>query len=128
MSRLGRNVKNMVLKWKSKWVSTSLTSTIEVLREEVELSNMRTAYVMHIPNTLSLISASNNREENSNSVCLLQSTSFSTVTSGALFHGGYLVVRIKRCAVQNQRTTLSYFSLNKHSRSLRYCDYDFDLK
>ena len=62
MSQLGRNVKNMVLKWKSKWVSTSLTSTIEVLREEVELSNMRTAYVMHIPNTLSLISASNNRE------------------------------------------------------------------
>ena len=47
---------------KSKRVSTSLTSTIEVLREEVELSNTRTAYVMHIPNTLSLISARNNRK------------------------------------------------------------------
>ena len=47
---------------KSKCVSTSLTSTIEVLREEVELSNTRTAYVMHIPNTLSLISARNNRK------------------------------------------------------------------
>ena len=49
---------------KSKCVSTSLTSTIEVLREEVELSNTRTrtAYVMHIPSTLSLISARNNRK------------------------------------------------------------------
>ena len=48
---------------KSKWVSKSLTSTIEVLREEVELSNTRTAYVMHIPNTLSLTSARNNRKQ-----------------------------------------------------------------
>ena len=38
-------------------------STIEVLREEVELSNTRTAYVMHIPNTLSLTSARNNRKQ-----------------------------------------------------------------
>ena len=38
----------MALEWKSKWVSRSLTSIIEVLREEVELSNTRTAYVMHI--------------------------------------------------------------------------------
>ena len=42
----------MALKWKSKWDSTSLISAIEVLREEVELSNTRTAYVRHIPNTL----------------------------------------------------------------------------
>ena len=48
---------------KSKWVSKSLTSTIEVLREEVELSNTRTAYVMHIPTTLSLTSARNNRKQ-----------------------------------------------------------------
>ena len=33
-----------------------------ILREEVELSNTRTAYVMHIPNTLSLTSARNNRK------------------------------------------------------------------
>ena len=32
-------------------------------REEVELSNTRTAYVMHIPNTLSLTSARNNRKQ-----------------------------------------------------------------
>ena len=37
--------------------------TTEVLREEVELSNTRTAYVMHIPNTLSLTSARNNRKQ-----------------------------------------------------------------
>ena len=30
---------------------------------EVELSNMRTAYVMHIPNTLSLTSARNNGKQ-----------------------------------------------------------------
>ena len=32
----------------------NIHGTIEVLREEVELSNTRTAYVMHIPTTLSL--------------------------------------------------------------------------
>ena len=60
----GRNVIKMALKWKSKWVSTSLISTIEVLQglEEVELSDTHTAYIMHIPNTLSLISARNNRK------------------------------------------------------------------
>ena len=31
--------------------------------EEVELSNTRTAYVMHIPNTLSLTSARNNHKQ-----------------------------------------------------------------
>ena len=35
----------------------------EVLREEVELSNTRTAYVMHIPNTLSLTSARNSSKQ-----------------------------------------------------------------
>ena len=32
-------------------------------REEVELSSKRSAYVMHIPNTLSLTSARNNRKQ-----------------------------------------------------------------
>ena len=49
--------------------------TTEVLREEVELSNTRTAYVMHIPNTLSLTSARNTRKQKCNSVSL-RSTSF----------------------------------------------------
>ena len=42
-------------------VNKHKSSTIEVLREEVKLSNTRTAYVMHIPNTLILISAKINR-------------------------------------------------------------------
>ena len=63
ISHLGHNVIKKVFKWKSKWVSTSETSTIEALREEVELSNTRTAYVMHIPTTLSLTSARNNRKQ-----------------------------------------------------------------
>ena len=33
--------------------------------EEVELSNMITAYIMHIPNTLSLSLARNNRKQKS---------------------------------------------------------------
>ena len=36
---------------------------IEVLREEVVLSNTRIAYVMHILNTLSLTSARNKRKQ-----------------------------------------------------------------
>ena len=50
---LGNNVIKKAFKWKSKWVRTRLTSTIEVLREEAELNNTRTASVMHIPNWVS---------------------------------------------------------------------------
>ena len=35
----------------------------EVLCEEVELSNTHTAHVMHIPNTLNLISTRNNSKQ-----------------------------------------------------------------
>ena len=63
LHQLGHNVIKMVLEWKSKWVSTSLTSTIEVLCEEVELSSTPSAYLMHIPYTLSLISAENPRKK-----------------------------------------------------------------
>ena len=42
---------------------TSSTSTIEVLREVVELSNTGTAYVMYIPNTLSLTLARKNSKQ-----------------------------------------------------------------
>ena len=38
-------------------------STIKVLSEEVELSNRRTAYVLHITDTLSLFAARNNRRQ-----------------------------------------------------------------
>ena len=52
ISQLERNGIKMVLKWESKWDSTSLTSTIDVLLKKVELSNTLTACVMHISNTL----------------------------------------------------------------------------
>ena len=43
---------------------------MEVLQEEVKLSNTRTAYVLHIPNTFSLILPRNNQSENSNTISL----------------------------------------------------------
>ena len=45
--------------------------------------------------------------ENSNNVSL-QSTSINNVTLHALSYGGQLVMRSKRCAVQNQRITLMF--------------------
>ena len=51
------------LKFAHKWskyltnLLSGLTHSSEVLRKRVELSNTRTAYVMHIPCILSLISA-----------------------------------------------------------------------
>ena len=66
-------------------VRTSLTSTIEVLREEVELSNTRTAYVMHIPNTLSLTSARNNRKQKFPIAFLFSKLHFNNVTEMLFF-------------------------------------------
>ena len=43
---------------------------MEVLQEEVKLSNKRTAYVLHISNTFSLILPKNNQSENSNTISL----------------------------------------------------------
>ena len=51
-------------------IKVSNSTYYEVLREEVELSNTRTASVMYIPNTLSLTSARNNRKQNFQSVSL----------------------------------------------------------
>ena len=73
-----------------------LTSTIEVLREEVELRNTRTVYVMHIPNALSLTSAK------IPIAFFFSQRHFNNVTSNAPFYGGHLVMRSNRCAVQNQ--------------------------
>ena len=74
VSQLGHNVIKMALKWKSKRVSTSLTST-QLLCEEVELSNMRTVYIMDIPSTPILTSEKTTASEYPDSVPL-QSTSF----------------------------------------------------
>ena len=76
-------------------------------REEVELSNTRTAYVMHIPNTLSLTSVRNNSKQkfqlHFSSVNLI----LIILLHMLFFYGGHLVMRSKRCAVQNRRITLS---------------------
>ena len=57
----------------------------EVLREEVELSNTRTAYVMNIPNTHSLTAARNNRKQKIPIEFLFSELHLNNVTSDAFF-------------------------------------------
>ena len=69
--------------------STSLTFTIEGLGEEVELINTRlAAYVMHIRNKLSLISARKNCHRKFHSLKFLFDRIHFNVSAGALFHCG----------------------------------------
>ena len=64
-------------------VNKHKSSTIEVLREEVKLSNTRTAYVMHIPTKLSL---SKKQPQAKIAVAFLfGQLHFNNVTSHALF-------------------------------------------
>ena len=76
-------------------------------REEVEFSNKRTAYVMHIPNTPSLTSARNNRkqkfQERSSSV------NFILIM---LLHMLFFTAAILLCAVQNQGITVRTFQFS----------------
>ena len=49
---------------------------------------------------------------------------FNNVTSHALFYGGHLVMRSKRCAVQNQGITLKTPCLRKSGKiTLSFCDW-----
>ena len=73
-----------------------------VLREEVELRNTRTAYVMHIPTTLSLTSARNNRKQKLQK--RFSSVNFILIL---LLHMLFFTEVILLCAVQNQGITLS---------------------
>ena len=93
ISHLGHSVIKKAFKWRWIKVRTSLTSTIEVLREEVELSNTRTAYVMHIPNTLSLTSARNNRKQKFPIAFLFSKLHFNNVTEMLSFYSGHLLMR-----------------------------------
>ena len=80
----------------------------EVLREEVELSNTRTAHVMHIPTTLSLMHLGKKQPQAKIAIAFFfGQLHFNNITSHALFYGGHLVMRSKRCAVQNQGITLN---------------------
>ena len=97
----------MALKWKSNYVSTSLTATIEVLCEEVKRSNARTAYIMHIPSTYIESHLGKKQPQPKIPIAFLFSQlHFNNVFSDALFHGGQLVTRSK-IALQNQRITLN---------------------
>ena len=69
---------------------------IEVLSEEVELSNTRTAYVMHIPSPLSLTSARNNRKQKLQKLFFGQ-LHFNNVTSHAFFFTEAILL----CAVRD---------------------------
>ena len=97
------------LKWKSKWISTNSTSTIEVLREEVELSN---TYAYCLRYALSHHTESHLGKKQPQAkiaiAFLFSQLHFNNVTSHALFYGGHLVMRSKRCAVQNQGITLRW--------------------
>ena len=68
---------------------------------------MSTAYViMHIPNTVSPISARKKLQTKILIEFLFNQLHFKNVTLDALFHGGHLVMRSKRCTVQVKRITL----------------------
>ena len=75
----------------------------EVLREEVELSNTRTAYVMNIPNTHSLTSARNNRKQKIPIEFLFSELHLNNVTSDAFF----FTVAILLCAVRDAQSKTS---------------------
>ena len=46
---------------------------------------------------------------------------FNNVTSHALFYGDHLVMRSKRCAVQNQGITLKYKTVNRGCLKNHFC-------
>ena len=97
---------------KIKVSKNKLTSTIEILREEVELSNTRTASVLYIPNTLSLTSARKRPQAKIPVAFLFSKLHCNNVTEMLFFTAAILL-----CAVQNQRITLM---LNKLLASF-YC-------
>ena len=68
---------------------------------------------MHIPTTL----ARNNRKQKTAIAFLFGQLHFNNVTSHALFYEGHLVMRSKRCAMQNQGITLSLDLLNDQQDS-----------
>jgi len=82
---------------KNQFLHKSLTSTIEGLGEEVEISSKRTFYIMHIPNP------SSQPQSKIPLTFLFDQLYYNNVSSDALFHGGHPDMHNERCAVQNQR-------------------------
>ena len=77
------------------------------LYNEVEVSNMRIADVMHNPDTLRLISNRNKMLKPLTLKFLFDRLHVSNVYSDAPFNKGHLATRSKRCAAENQRITLN---------------------
>ena len=89
-------------------VRTSLTSTIEVLREEVELSNTRAYCFCYAHSQHSESHLGKRQPQAKISIAFLFSKlHFSNVTEMLFFYGGHLLIRSTRCAVQIQRITLT---------------------
>jgi len=88
----------MALKKKSKSVSTSLTCTIKVLHEEVELSNTRTAYSAHSQHIESHLGKKQSQEKIPIAF-LFSQLHFNNVTSDSLFMAAILLgtVRDAQC-------------------------------
>ena len=80
----------MALKKNSKWVSTSLTCTIEVLHEEVELSNTHTAYSAHSQHIESHLGKKQSQEKIPIAF-LFSQLHFNDVTSDSLFFAAILL-------------------------------------
>ena len=85
-------------KKKSKWVSTSLTCTIEVLHEEVDLSNTCTAYNVHSQHNESHLGKKQSQEKIPIAF-LFSQLHFNNVTSDSLFMAAILLgaVRDAQC-------------------------------
>ena len=89
-------------------IRTSLTSTIEVPGEEVELSNTR-AYCFRYAHSQHTESHLGNKPPQAKIpiAFLFSKLHFNIVTKMLFFYGGHLLIRSKRCAVQSQRITLT---------------------
>ena len=99
------------------------------MRKSNSATRTLTAYVMHIPTTLSLTSEKKQPQAKIAIEFLFGQLHFNDVTSHALFYGGYLVMRSKRCAVQNLGITLSLIAKTSVEESFRQSNYleDFTL-
>ena len=95
----------MALKWKSKWVSTSLTSTISVRR-----SNSATRLLLTLC-TFPIQESHFSKKQPQEIIpiaFLFSQLHFNNVTSDNLFHCDHLVMHSIRCTVQNEQITLIF--------------------
>ena len=102
ISHLGHNVIKKAFKWKSDWVSTNRGSPWGS-RTRLLAYCLRYAHSQHIESHLD----KKQQQEKNPIAFLFSQLRFNNVTSHALFYGGHLVMRRKRCAVQNQGITLN---------------------